>query len=224
MGYGFKALNGSSEIIIDQDYVCPRLFAHGTKSFGINQYVTYAARSTPPLVAVAPRTGQDLYLGLGHVILSGATYTGVQFFQFIASGGPYTCDYALFDEVGGISSGGNSGMQVFNASGSVAYDSRDAYMEVVDVISVPAPGVGTVATTTYSHTSLADAYYVVSSLTGIVIIPSGGIGMILTRGIRQTSRTACAIAHGPIGLASGADVGIDTRVATSIMVCKKVLI
>ena len=227
MAYGFSCENDAGEIQIDQDYYCPRLFKEGSKNAVRTAAGAYQAmriswsptRSQPPLVAVSPGTGVDCTMAVAQVATD---YGSLVFHHGQNIGTTHSVDYALYDADGGIASNTAWGMKVFNASGGTVFDSRNAYLNVVDIVSVAYPGTGITANVTYNHTSLANAFYVVNALNGIVIVPNAGTGLILARGVRQKTISSLQIKHSPIGLASGVDVGVDTRTATEILVCQKI--
>ena len=232
MGFGFSAQNNAGEIQIDQDYYNPHLFKEGSKTCtrgnttGFNNVrITFAGRVDPPLVACSPGTGVVCHMGIAQINKTGGTlYDAVVLSHYQGLDTSYSVNYALYDAVGGIASNTNYGMQVFDGSGNVVFDSRRAYLKVTDIVDIPKPAIGTVVNSQHNHASTPNAYYVINSITGIVIVPSSGIGMVMGRGVRQVSNTQLEISHGPNGLASGVDVGVDTRVATKIMVCEKISI
>lgn len=70
--------------------------------------------------------------GAGHTV---SVASGIGTFRIVMNGPVgQTCDYWIFDEPNGAS--GGFGLQVFNASGAVTFDSSLKYARVVDFVTV----------------------------------------------------------------------------------------
>ena len=228
MGYGFSAQNNTGKIVIDQNYFNPHLFQEGSFTSGFKRIAFAANRADIPLVAVSTGIGgRPVFYMNTYMNTAETAYKGVD----LLASGTGTTNYAFYDAVGGITSNTNWGMQVFDGSSNVVFDSRRAYLKVVDVVTLNGTDYGH----TYTHASVNPAWYVINSLTGLqftfqVFSPGPPpLGLSLARGrfINQASSTSVTVSMGPT---NNAGVGPDLWLGlaptipytSKLLVCEKI--
>lgn len=114
MSFGLEVRNDAGRVQIDEEYRNLLLVAQGTAAAAYAGGFTFPAQSScTPLVCVRPVT-DGTYIGFMNVSSTSATYF---------SDGPF--DWAVYGLDSPVYLDGSSyGLQVFSASGSLAFDSR----------------------------------------------------------------------------------------------------
>ena len=157
--YGLRIVNSTGKTQIDSTYVNYSLYEHGesvTTTATLSIYgstVTFStATAIPPLIAIKPGSA---YCGLNSYIKSGANYTGFKVMSGLAAA---TFSWQAFLPNTAKSSE-TYGLRVYNSSGVRVFDSGFAPMIISDVDTC-SPAYN--ATSTITHPSDSDAYFIMS--------------------------------------------------------------
>lgn len=160
MGYGIEIYNEGGTLIIDSSYQNWALWEHGESVSTGNSgdyhetEVTFAsAVAYPPLIAIKPDT--DDYCGMSYYLQSGANYSG---FAVTSEDKVVTFSWQAFVPRRD-SSGVSYGLEVYNVSGDMVFDSGYAPMIITDV-DTTTPAYNAVSTVTFP--SDANAYHIMS--------------------------------------------------------------
>ncbi len=125
MPFGYQQQNADGFVQVDETYSNYSLVASGTATTGNS--VTFPTQATPPIVAIG-------VVGAGN--FASMTVLETSNFTVISSSGVnFSYPYRIYAPVGGTNTGGY-GLQVFNASGGLTFDSKRNYLAIRSVTIV----------------------------------------------------------------------------------------
>ena len=138
MSYGLTVYNQSNNVIIDSDYrnmvlrqkntltFTPTQQSYGNVIVNVDRKSFSLSNAVNPIIFIKSSIG----VGLTNITNSGSTYTWT-----ISSNTAGSCTVYIFDLIQSPQT--TYGMQVFDASGSVVFNSDNQYMKVIDIFNVP---------------------------------------------------------------------------------------
>lgn len=138
MSYGLLIKNAAGNILIDGEYFNYSLLASGTLNTGVSSTVSFSASVATPIVFVRLQSTTQ-WVALSALSLSSATFK-----VYGSVGAPSasreqeagTIEYMIFGLAKSLSPSGAWGLNVFNASGELVYDSNVRTPRVSEVVSV----------------------------------------------------------------------------------------
>lgn len=200
-GLQIFSADGSNAVQIDQDHLNFALKASGSKTLSLTVGGATALKYAPvtvtgataPLVAIRPTSGTGFVhaIALYGTSVSGSTWT----FNFIGPDGD-TFDYFVFDKYTAIADATKVGLEVYNASGEVTYQSVDKPLRIVGVgpsvlgldaaRDYAAVQVNPSFSETYVYRDLGGGSWTYKSYVSSMLLGAGYTSMILTSKVFET--------------------------------------
>jgi hypothetical protein len=192
MGYGIEVKNNAGDLIIDGVNKNFAQAESGSVTLAANTITTISfTTATPqiPIIAIRPSAN---YVHLVDYQKSGSNWTGFRLFSRLG-GTIYWRMYLAHP----VTKAENYGLNIYDASGNLVFDSARAYFKIYSVttgITLATTG----ATQTITHAGIENPYYLWGA--DKIAIQAQFIGghwqqLVLKTGIKQTSSTSVTIAY-----------------------------